>query len=409
MNLQGDFEGSFLTSILQLLCDEQNTGILQVRCGGKECKVIFNGGTIIYAQCSQKNHRLGALLSRDGVITEEQLNDALSLTGTGKDAIGKILLEKGYISLKILKEYNQKQVEEILYSILFWKKGKFEYKDAPMRFEGMVITQLNPMKVILEASRRIDEMSVLTQTIASDDIVFRNVDKKSKLEEFAFSTTEQRILNLVDEVKTVRDIIETSRYDEFTVYKTLYTLVSAGLIEKSGKKSETDAGLDFNFILSIYTDILKIISRTLAARSGERTNFLIRQGKENLPPAQAKVLQDFNLSSQAGVNRKAVVTACRKSGGDKSRQCLLLIDGFNGLCHHLLARTILLTDSNHVYDMIREIDKVLEYVTKYPRSSVEKNKIISDMKNVLNDTIKQVRFTPGKAKSAGFLSLFRKK
>jgi hypothetical protein len=31
------------------------------------------------------------------------------------------------------------------------------------------------------------------------------------------------------------------------------------------------------------------------------------------------------------------------------------------------------------------------------------------MKNVLNDTIKRVRFAPGKTKNMGFLSLFKKK
>ena len=49
--------------------------------------------------------------------------------GNNRDAIGKILLDKGYITLDVLKEYNQKQVEEIPYNILFWKKGKFEYKE----------------------------------------------------------------------------------------------------------------------------------------------------------------------------------------------------------------------------------------------------------------------------------------
>ena len=67
MNLQGDFEGAFLTSILQLLCEDQNTGILQVICGQNKCKVFFQQGTIVYAQSSQKSVRLGALLKRDGV------------------------------------------------------------------------------------------------------------------------------------------------------------------------------------------------------------------------------------------------------------------------------------------------------------------------------------------------------
>lgn len=410
MNLQGEFDGSFLTSILQLLCDDQNTGILRVICGRKECKVIFKEGTIVYAQSSQKRVRMGALLRRDGIISALQLKDAVHALGISGDAIGKILLDKGFITLDVLKEYNRKQVEEILYSILFWKKGKFEYQDSSLKFEGIVITQLNPMKLILEASRRIDEMSLLTGMITSDQLVYKMADQKGKgLEEFSFSNSERHILSLVAETRTVRDIINESSYDEFTVYKTLFSLISSGLIEKSQGENAAVDGVGFNFILSIYTDILKIITRTLAEQSGERTNFLLRKAIEHLPITQAKVLQDFHLSSAAGVNRKAVTASCRKAGGDRVQQCLLLIDSFNGLCHLLLARTIPLVAHHEVYDIIQEIDKVLEYVQKYPKNSMEKDKIISDMKNVLNDTIKQVRFAPGKRKNMGFLALFKKK
>ncbi|MBU0907930.1 MAG: hypothetical protein KJ717_00070, partial [Proteobacteria bacterium] len=244
----------------------------------------------------------------------------------------------------------------------------------------------------------------------SDEFVYKMAGSPKKgVEEFNFSSTEQHILSLIHETRTVRDIINQSSYDEFTVYKTLYSLISSGLIENSRGENADDDEISFNFILSIYTDILKVITRTLAEHSGQRINLLIRKAQENLPRAQAKVLQDFHLSSAAAVNRKAVTASCRKAGGARVRQCLLLIDSFNGLCHILLSQTIPLVAQNEVYDIIQEIDKVLEYVQRYPKNSVEKDKIISDMKNVLNDTIKQVRFTPGKTKNLGFLSLFKKK
>ncbi|MBI4794072.1 MAG: DUF4388 domain-containing protein [Deltaproteobacteria bacterium] len=342
MNLQGDFDGAFLTSILQLLYDGQNTGILRVTCGRKECEVIFQGGMITYARSSQAGSGLGALLARDGIISTEQLRDALPEAGTEENAVGRILLASRLITPEVLQEYDRKQVEEILYTILFWEKGKFAYRDEALDSAVPAVTQLNPMPLILEAARRMDEMA-------------------------------------------------------------------AGLIEPGPGENKGAGGPDISFILSIYTDILKTVVKTLAARSGERTNLLIRQARENLPPAQANLLQDFHLTSSAGVNRNAVTTACRKAAGDGMQQRLLLIDSFNGLCHHLLARTIPLVARDAIYDIIQEIDKVLEYVKKYPGSSMEKDKIISDMRNVLNDTIKQTRFAPGKTKERGFLSLFRKK
>ncbi len=410
MNLHGDFEGSFLTNILQLLCDDHNTGILQVTCGRKICKVFFKDGAIVYAQSSEKRARLGEMLQRDGIISAARLQESLKYATQNKNAIGKVLLEKGYISLDIFKQYNNQQVEDILYSILFWKKGKFEYQDAPLQFDGMIITQLNPMKLILEASRRIDEMSLLTEMIDSDRVVFKRVSrKKNKEETVSSSEAEKNILSLVNGEHTVRDIVNTSHYDDFTAHKSLYALVTSGLIEKVETKNVADNGIDFDFILTIYTDILAEITSTLAAATGERMNLLLRQVKGNLPPAQSRLLQDFHLSSSQEVNRNAIREAFGKSGNHRMQQSLLLIDSFNGLCHHLLLQIIPLVEEQRIYDLIGKIDKTLEKIKRYPGNPMEKNKIMSDMGNVMNDAMKQLRHTPAKPRSKNLFSLFGKK
>ena len=116
--------------------------------------------------------------------------------------------------------------------MLLWKKGKFEYKDAKLNLQRMVVTQLNPMKLILEASRRVDEMSVLTEHITSDGLLFKISGKVEKKEGVKLNANEWRILSLIDGARTVRQVIDKSGYDEFAVYKILYSILSYGLIEK---------------------------------------------------------------------------------------------------------------------------------------------------------------------------------
>jgi len=163
MNLQGDFEGLTLASVLQLLCNDQKTGVLTVTCENEKSRVFFEKGRIVYASASLKEARLGFLLRNDGIISAQQLQNCISFAKETKLHLGKVLVEKGYVSIETLKKYNTKQVETILYNLFFWKKGKFEYKDARLNLKGMIIIQLNPMKLILEASRRIDELSVLRE------------------------------------------------------------------------------------------------------------------------------------------------------------------------------------------------------------------------------------------------------
>ncbi len=219
MNLQGDFEGLTLASILQLLCNDQKTGVLTVKSDDEESRVFFEQGTIVYASASLKEARLGYLMRNDGVISAQQLQKCLAEAHEKKMHIGKILVDKGYISLDTLKQYNTKQVEAILYHLLFWKKGRFEYKDARLNLKGMIVTQLNPMKLILEASRRIDELSVLKEFIPSDKLVFKMSGKVQSKEEIKLNANEWRVLSLIDGTRTVRQIISESGYDEFAVYK----------------------------------------------------------------------------------------------------------------------------------------------------------------------------------------------
>ncbi|MEN8212255.1 MAG: DUF4388 domain-containing protein, partial [Thermodesulfobacteriota bacterium] len=233
MNLNGDFEGLTLSSILQLLCNDQKTGVLTVSCDKEESKVFFEKGTIIYASASLKEARLGFLMRNDGIISEKQLQKSLALGRENKMHLGKILVDNGYISLDILNKYNTKQVEAILYNLLFWKKGKFEYKDAKLNLKGMIVTQLNPMKLILEASRRIDELSVLKECIPNDNLIFQMSEKVQNKEEIKLNENEWKIFSLVDGTRSVRQIINQSNDDEFAVYKILFSMVSSGLIEQN--------------------------------------------------------------------------------------------------------------------------------------------------------------------------------
>ncbi len=232
MGLKGDFQTLFLASILQLLCNEGKTGLLKATSGKNEVNVYISKGEIICATASHKDSRLGSILRRHKVITEKQLLECLAVSKERKSALGKVLFEKGYISENILTKFINIQAEEIVFNMLLWKKGEFEYEDCELNLEGMVITHLNVMKIILGATRRIDEMSVLVKLIPKDSLLFRASNRAQENDGLELDSKEWRILKLVDGTRTVRQLIADSGTDEFNVYKILYSLVSSGLIKE---------------------------------------------------------------------------------------------------------------------------------------------------------------------------------
>ena len=161
MALKGNIETFYLSSVLQLLAQDKKTGILTIAEKGRIVRVYIKNGNIVYAVGSQKEVRLGYLLRTKGIISAEELHKALSLAKQRNEKLGKILVEKSYISVETLKKFIHQQVRDILYNLFLWKKGFFEYSDVQLNLEGHIITSLNTLELVLEASRRADEKSEL--------------------------------------------------------------------------------------------------------------------------------------------------------------------------------------------------------------------------------------------------------
>lgn len=408
MNLQGDFEGLTLASILQLLCNDQKTGVLTVTSDTEESRVFFDQGTIVYASASLKEARLGSLMRADGVISADQLQKCLALAKEEKMHLGKILVDKGYISLETLKKYNTKQVEAILYNLLFWKKGRFEYKDAKLNLKGMIITQLNPMKLILEASRRIDELSVLQKYISSDRIVFKMSGKMQSKEEIKLNANEWRILSLIDGTRTVRQIIDESGYDEFAVYKIFFSVISSGLIEQKEELSspaDPQGDDDYSAILIVFNDILTAIRKNIVDELGDRSYSLFEESKSGLADEYKQMLKDYHPDNHSRANLKSIVSVLEAM--DRMRDPKeFLITGFTEYCGRVLEKVGGILGAQPLIKILEDIEKVLGYVRKYQAGSKEKTKIVNDMKHALDHIHSKFKIEPGGRSRGGIFSIF---
>ena len=165
MPLTGNLETFKLNSIFQLLNDDQKTGVLKVRNEDKEIRIYIKDGEIIYATGSQKQERLGQFLKNNDLISQKQLLASLKKAKTQKKALGKILIEQGILSSQKLQEIIQQQIEFLIFNLFLWDQGEFEYNDAALNLKGMIVAKINVVGLLREASRRIDEISILKKHI----------------------------------------------------------------------------------------------------------------------------------------------------------------------------------------------------------------------------------------------------
>ncbi|MEI6126429.1 MAG: DUF4388 domain-containing protein, partial [Pseudomonadota bacterium] len=207
MALQGNIETFYISSLLQLLCNDKKSGILRVSGGEDVITVYIKEGTIIYATSSVKEERLGFLLRSEGVIGTDELERCLQHAREKNIKLGKVLIDEGYITHEDLSTIIHQQVENILYSLFMWEKGKFQYEDCSHNLTDEIVTQLDTMEVILEASRRVDEMSVLIKQVPDKNQILRKSDAAHGHDAKKLTSGERAIFFLIDGTRSIKEVM----------------------------------------------------------------------------------------------------------------------------------------------------------------------------------------------------------
>lgn len=232
MKFQGELNTNQLIGMLQFLSNESKTGVLHF-CKGKDTvDLCFNEGRIIYATGNLKGCFIGNFLKKRGILSEDRLRHCIKTAKAEGVSIGKVLVRKGYVSMEKLGDVVHAQVEEIILNLLLWETAVFSYWDMPIDTEKIILVEINFIKLLLDASRRIDEISFIKRLIPDDSVVFRIPENDPQKQNAILDANERKILSLIDGRNDVRRIIVISDFDKYAVYKVLYSFLSSGIIER---------------------------------------------------------------------------------------------------------------------------------------------------------------------------------
>lgn len=232
MSLQGNLESFNIAMVFQMLSSDKKTGVLRVSSGSNKVRVYMMEGAIIFATGSDLNNRLGHLLRNKGIITQEQLDESLKLSEEKEQALGNVLVDQKYINMRTLKEFIGKQAENYVYELFFWNDGEFEYKDIQPDLKKMVINKMNAMQIVMEATRRIDEMAIFKKRIPDENTVYEVSINITDLGDIVLNDDELTILKIINGKRSIKEIIKESGFFDYRVYKSLTSLIAAGFIKK---------------------------------------------------------------------------------------------------------------------------------------------------------------------------------
>ena len=241
MAIKGSLKEASLPDVLQLLTMGKKTGCLAVTHRNNFGYIYFDKGKICFASIVNRRDRLGDVLLKSGLISQDQLELAIKLQSKQRDQrLGDILVSQDIISREVLHSQIRMQIEEAVYFLFTWSQGTFNFEADVKPEEQDFLVSINPETLLLEGARRVDEWSQIEKKIPSFDLVF-DVDRPRILASGAALTPlQEALVGLIDGRRDVTMLIEESGLGEFDVGKALYGLLTAGFMHRVGKSAPTE-------------------------------------------------------------------------------------------------------------------------------------------------------------------------
>jgi tetratricopeptide (TPR) repeat protein len=239
MAIKGSLKEASLPDVLQLLALGKKTGCLAIADRQNFGSIYFDEGRICYAALVNRRDRIGDLLRKNQLITNEQLDQAIRTQEAHRELrLGDILIEMGAVSREKLERLLFLQIEEAVYHLFTWTQGSFNFEAGVKPDQQVYTVSINPESLLLEGARRVDELSQIEKKIPSFDLIFAVDPEHAPTGEVELSPHQQRLLALLDGSRDVRQVIDDCELIEFDAVQALYGLITAGFVRRVGTSAK---------------------------------------------------------------------------------------------------------------------------------------------------------------------------
>jgi len=193
MALEGTIKDFGLPDIFQLIGLQRKTGMLALNNGLESVTVAFENGMVVMADSSARRleDRLGNVLVKQGKLTRERLDEALSVQKQTLQRLGHVLASTSAITGKDLRDALQIQISQIVFRVFRWRDGRYQFTPSDsVDYDRENFAPMSTDFILMEGIRMVDEWPIIEKKIPSFDIVFRPVVDPSLIEVAAASEGE---------------------------------------------------------------------------------------------------------------------------------------------------------------------------------------------------------------------------
>ena len=241
--LSGTLATMALPDLLQWASRAQKTGMLCLSHDGVVKRIHFQGGTIVGSSSNDPRDYLGQVLLSEGLISEQQLKEAMDRQAHSRIMLGRILVQRGLVGEARMAGVLRHKAEETIYSLFLWTDADFEFLEGELPPGDLVLISVQVEEVLLEGVRRYDTSRKIREVLPHNQLVLSPTSRPLP-PDIASKAFPKKIHGLVDGRRTLADIVLEAHSSEFNVCQVLYVLVQRGYIaiqaavgEPAGKRA----------------------------------------------------------------------------------------------------------------------------------------------------------------------------
>jgi len=201
------------------------TGELVVQDPDSRREIFFERGNVIGANSNAERERLGQVLYRYGVLSDEQVQ-AVAAAVTPAMRFGEAAVRLGFIGRDRLFQLMGNQTEEVVYAAMVVPEGEFYFSEGVDESKLSYRLNLSVTSLLMEGCRRMDEMECFRARIPSS----LHVPARVPSAKLAPSHEHTAVWEAVDGVRSIEEIGRVIGKGEFDTTRALFQLIQGNAV-----------------------------------------------------------------------------------------------------------------------------------------------------------------------------------
>lgn len=229
--LRGTLDEFSLPDVLRLISFARKTGVLDIARKEGRGRFFFREGGVYYAESSTEAPSVAERLVDSGAVSDEEVDDALSLSEASGRPVSDILIETGRVLAGALQDAALQQIHDASFDLMRWGEGEFSWQQVP-EARPEVPVSLSVDDLIIEVARRLDEIAVQERKVVDEHSVLHlSPAFASAAAPITISPEQWRILALLDGRRSATEVASSAGIAIVEALRDLYHLVSRGVVE----------------------------------------------------------------------------------------------------------------------------------------------------------------------------------